>query len=192
MGTTEVYRGIMVAREGGVVAAASGGGQVFALREDGWVEGWGNNTFNQVAGRVEDVLEGVKVFGGDVEGEEGEGEGKGEGEARAEEGARRGRKKIVGIGCAWAVSWVITEDRSLYIFGRMASHLLSENYFLESGTENGPVCRAPYKVRLPRSLRKEQAWRAVFGWMFLGGKSEGSVLQNLPEEVIYHLVGLLM
>jgi hypothetical protein len=129
---------------------------------------------------VSHIIKHVRVFGDDVR----EGEEKGDGEG----GKRREEKKIVGIGCAWESSWVIMKDGSIYIFGQRYDFEFQQVKYSE---ESGPIQKAPWKVKLPRNL-KEEGWRKIFSWEFLGAGNAGSAFSVLLVEDVFHMVGLLM
>jgi alpha-tubulin suppressor-like RCC1 family protein len=179
-----------VALERGVVGVAAGGFHGFALMEDGGVLGWGWNCFQQVGeAGVQRFIKQLRVFGDDVrEGKDAGENSKGEREEKGEgAGAEKNGKEIVGIGCAWSFSWVTTKDHSLYIFGDLGFGFQDVTYSRESGK----IQKAPFKVKLPVYI-KEERWREIFRWMFLGGIDKDSFFRELPVEVTYHLVGLLL
>jgi hypothetical protein len=94
--------------------------------------------------------------------------------------------KSWGLG-APGTSWVITRDQSLYIFGEQNFGFPKLKY----SEESGPIQKAPWKVKLPRSL-KEEGWRKIFSWVFLGVGSKALVFSVIPVEVVFHMVRLLM
>jgi alpha-tubulin suppressor-like RCC1 family protein len=159
----------------GVVGVAAGGFHVFALMEDGGVLGWGWNCFQQIAPEiVSNVLQPMRVFGEDMK----DGEG---GKAIGRED-----KKVMGIGCSWRASWLITKDQSVYIFCDQDFGFQRVKY----AENSGPIQKAPWKVILP-SL-KEEVWRQILSWVFLGAGNAGSFFSQLPVEVVFHMVGLLL
>jgi hypothetical protein len=85
------------------------------------VLGWGWNCFQQIAEDVPNVIEHLRVFGEDMK----DGEETDMGEV---EGGKREEKKIVGIGCSWDSSWVITRDGSLFIFGEQICKFQTVKY----------------------------------------------------------------
>jgi hypothetical protein len=95
---------------------------------------------------------------------------------------------LVGFGCGWYHSYVITRDGSLYIWGA------GEEGQVGLGTKEKvlePTLLSGLKIRLPRRGRREvvvRAWATCFKWLFMGNIDPSSELSTLPVEVLFHMV----
>jgi hypothetical protein len=92
-----------------------------------------------------------------------------------------GAGKIRGLIGAYDFSGVITECGNLFIFGTLPCSLVSQM--------GNSIRKIPeFKVHVPG--RKEELWKTVFQWWFLGSAEKNSGFSNLPVEVVYHIVTL--
>jgi alpha-tubulin suppressor-like RCC1 family protein len=155
----------------GVLDVAAGGNHSLCLMRDGTVQGWGWNIFGQVVGSRTALtpvpitfLREKKLIPG-KEGVAGEGE-----------------PRVIGVGCGWVFSFVITEDRAVLIWG--GAPTLSPTHV---GSSDCPNTVPGLKVMRPK-VKMEDEWRELFFWIFLARGDHDSRFWRIPEEVVYHLV----
>jgi alpha-tubulin suppressor-like RCC1 family protein len=93
-------------------------------------------------------------------------------------------EKIKVIGTAGDISWAITENGNLYMWGSMT--LIKCMNAVISSTMLGPVLFPGRKFKIPGN-----EWETVFQWIFLGRIEKGSTFAGMPSEIVYHFVTLL-
>jgi alpha-tubulin suppressor-like RCC1 family protein len=150
----------------GVVDVAGGGQHGMAIMEDGGVVSWGWNLFGQVGNNSDQNQKiPVRVH-----------------KTRGAEDSTGTEKKIISIGCGWGFSFMMDEDRVIYVWGAP-----------RRGGQNSPqkkpmvysTCLGAY----PRNYGLD--WPRIFFWIFLGHVDARSPFSEVPIEVLFHFVKVL-
>jgi alpha-tubulin suppressor-like RCC1 family protein len=186
LGTAGPARTPTLLREG-ISSIACGSYFSLALTKDGTLLSWGCNSHGQLG-------IGSKSYGGDPISEvvqtwnkkQNEGEGK-EVTERVERGGKQEverKREVVYIGCSWVFAYAITDDGSLYGWGESSKLGMGLNTNVDSSMPR----EHRLKCAIPTEITKENEWRFIFRWLFLGGREYGSVFSVLPVEVLYNLV----
>jgi alpha-tubulin suppressor-like RCC1 family protein len=81
-------------------------------------------------------------------------------------------RNIKCFGAIYESTWVIDEDGNFYIWG--GDH------------PREPTLKTGVKLFVPRS--KEEEWKKIFRWWFLGRQDQDCVFSILPVEILFHAV----
>jgi hypothetical protein len=139
-----------------------------ALREDGGLWGWGDNSEGQVGIPGKEFYPTPKKLDPFLEpGEE-----------------------IEGIGGADDFSWVVTQKGNLYMWGSWFRLGMPEE---KEKRKPAKCCyvptKHPIKVKRPRASIQEQ-WEEMAFWLFLGRTDPGSPFGQFPVEIIFAFVSV--
>jgi alpha-tubulin suppressor-like RCC1 family protein len=146
-----------------VEEAAAGSSHCLALKKDGSLWAWGDNSNEQVGiPKMNDedyqVPQKIPKFWGESE-------------------------KIVGIGTGESHSWAVTCSGNLWTWGLGQAPDLNPNRAQEV-----PHLKNYFSVNIPRSREEAAHWMRIFRWFFLGASDSGSAMSVLPIEVIFNTV----
>jgi alpha-tubulin suppressor-like RCC1 family protein len=144
--------------DGNVIALSAGASGSMALFKDGTISTWGNNCCGQLgAGRSDENHD--EPFKITLDSDE---------------------PRAVFIGSGFYHNFAISEHGDLYLWGQGTDCQLG----LGSPTDvSKPTILRNFKFRWPN---KEEKWRCVMRWLFLGKLDENSIFYIFPIEVLFN------
>jgi hypothetical protein len=94
------------------------------------------------------------------------------------------------IGCGWHHCLIITEDKTLWVWGKGL-----EGQAVPDGTYDQhtpvPIISPPSKFAHPEPsplCKGRRYWRDMYSWIWLGRMDEESLFAFLHVEVVFHFV----